>query len=202
MVEAAERPVSNQCDGVSFDGVRCSLEAGHSYVHQRGMGDGRVSYWSDTGGPQGPREDWYCKCREVAPDRSGTVPVLRPARNARCLACYTDAPWVIPVFDTDEPQGSSPTASSEEKFEGGGAGLNLDQLAHRARVIASGDTLYTTRTETMLAHDVLALVERVKALEAALAQAPTRRDVNDWTWDNFQRVARAALAAAGGPDGQ
>lgn len=42
----------------------------------------------------GPREDWFCRCREVAPDRIGTVPVLRPASKAFCFVCFTKAPWV------------------------------------------------------------------------------------------------------------
>ena len=42
----------------------------------------------------GPREDWFCRCREVAPDRIGTVPILRPASKAFCFVCFTKAPWV------------------------------------------------------------------------------------------------------------
>jgi len=41
----------------------------------------------------GPREDWFCRCTEPAPDRIGFVNVLRPATQARCFVCFTDAPW-------------------------------------------------------------------------------------------------------------
>lgn len=167
-VEAAERPVSNQCGDVSFDGLTCALERGHTCVHMRGLGGGRASYWAvgfDTGGPQGP-----------------------------------------------------PPTSSPEGSEGGGAGLDLDRLARLAEAaqrytdrFADGEWWLATdfSTQDFSDHEiafwaaldprtVLALVERVKALEVVAA----------WARDEaaaglpLPKPVRAALAAAGGSDGQ
>lgn len=61
----------------NFDSIRITWE--HYYIQPEN--------------PVQPAVDWYCLCREPAPDRLGTVAILRPASISYCHVCFMFAPW-------------------------------------------------------------------------------------------------------------
>lgn len=114
------------------------------------------------------------------------------------------------VFDTGGPQGPPPTASDPA---GGVSPLNLDRLAGEAKELGDpAAALWSMRHCSSFSREALALVDRVRALEAVVDIVRVRRarfaDSNGWPAMHPKSPEEEALDAAlavvdgGGRDGQ
>lgn len=126
------------------------------------------------------------------------------------------------VFDTGGPQGPPPTSSGSGS-EGGGAGLNLDRLRVATDklidAVCVGEPWQVSGAQAAWDRTIAEIRERVRTLEAvaeaarAMAdhiergRAPVGPDIGEveaWYVEetSVEDALIAALAAAGGPDGQ